>query len=147
MDAIEAIRRAKARYWIGVDTDDGALVRSVLAQECVLDYRGCCTDPTTGKDFLPAMNVVLQGRDAWQSGGLSGAGIISVHQGHHVDITLTSDASASGIWAFTDRFFVPSGKPFSRLTGYGHYHETYEKADGVWVIKTLRITRLWVEAA
>jgi hypothetical protein len=30
----------------------------------------------------------------------------------------------------------------SELHGYGHYHETYEKVDGTWRIKTLTLTRL-----
>jgi SnoaL-like domain len=144
-DAIAAIRNAKARYWRGVDLNDGDLVRSILAEDCVLDYHGCCTDPVSGVDFLPSMNVTMRGRDSWVSGGLAKAGIISVHQGHQADIELTSADSATGIWAFTDRFFVPSGKPFSRLTGYGHYHETYTCLGGAWQIKTLRITRIWVE--
>ena len=28
------------------------------------------------------------------------------------------------------------------LVGYGHYHETYEKIDGQWRIKTSKLTRL-----
>jgi len=32
------------------------------------------------------------------------------------------------------------------LTGYGHYHETYEKIGDDWKIKTTRITRIRVEA-
>jgi hypothetical protein len=31
------------------------------------------------------------------------------------------------------------------IRGYGHYHETYEKRDGSWVITTLRLTRLRVD--
>ncbi len=147
MDDIDAIKQAKARYWIGVDTNDGDMVRSVLAEDCALDYHSCCADPTSGTDFLPAMNVTLNGRANWIANGLSRAGIISVHQGHHADIELTGDNAAKGVWSFTDRFFVPSGKPFSRFTGYGFYHETYEKVAGSWLIKTLRISRIWCEVS
>jgi len=28
------------------------------------------------------------------------------------------------------------------LSGFGHYHETYQKADGTWRIKTLKLTRI-----
>jgi hypothetical protein len=31
------------------------------------------------------------------------------------------------------------------MRGFGHYHETYEKIDGAWVIKTTTLTRLRVE--
>ena len=50
-------------------------------------------------------------------------------------------------WSMTDRLFMPAGAPFSRMTGYGYYHETYEKVGGAWKIKTLRIARIRVETA
>jgi hypothetical protein len=63
LSAIEDIKQVKARYFRGVDSGDPALVRAILADECVRDYNGCCTDPATGRDFLPAMNVVLRGSE------------------------------------------------------------------------------------
>ena len=47
----------------------------------------------------------------------------------------------------TDRLVMPPGAPFAQMTGYGYYHETYENVGGGWKIKTLRISRLRVEAA
>jgi hypothetical protein len=142
--AIEEIKQAKARYFRGVDTNDAELVRSILADDCVLDYRGCCTDPATGRDYLPAMNIVMRGSASWTSGGLSG--IVSVHHGHNGEITVTSDTTASAIWPMTDRLFMPAGAPFAVMTGWGYYRETYEKTGGGWKIKTLRIERIRVEA-
>lgn len=145
--AVEAIKQVKSRYFRGLDTGDGELVRSVLADDCVLDYTGCCTDPTTGQDFLPAMNVVLRGRASWSSEAFAKASIVSVHQGHNYEITFTSDTSATAIWSMTDRLFMPPGGPFAQMTGYGYYHETYEKVGGEWKIKTLRESRIRVEAS
>ena len=143
--AIEAIKQIKARYWRGVDLCDGELVRSVLAEDCELDCHGCCTDPQTGVDHLPAMNVTLRGRDQWVSDGMARFGIVSVHQGHQADIEITGPETAKGIWAFTDRMFFPTGGDISRLTGYGFYHETYIRVAGAWQIKTMRFTRIRVE--
>lgn len=143
--AIAAIKQLKARYWRGVDLCDGDLVRSVLAEDCELDYHGCCADPQTGMDHLPAMNVTLRGRDKWMSDGMAKFGIVSVHQGHQSDIEITSPDTATAIWAFTDRMFFPAGGAFTRLTGYGFYHETYVRIDGTWLLKTTRITRIRVE--
>lgn len=143
-EAAEAIRLLKAQYWRGVDMRDDALVRSILAEDCVLDYRGCCTDPVSGKDYLPAMNVVLQGRHRWASQAV--AGFVTVHQGHHSELLPTADGAATGVWAFTDRFFWPEGGPYRTLTGYGHYHDTYERTAEGWKLKTTRITRLRVDA-
>ena len=88
---VEAIRQVKARYWRGVDSGDGALVRSILARDCTLDFRGCCTDPRSGTDFLPAMNVVMRGRESWKSDALSE--IVSVHHGHQSEITIHAGPS------------------------------------------------------
>ena len=145
--AIEEIRKLKAAYWRGVDMADGDLVRSILAEDCELDYMGCCTDPQTGADHMPAMNVVLRGRDSWISDAFEGPRVVTVHQGHQAEIEVTGQTSAKGIWVFTDRFFMPDGAPFSRLTGYGHYHDTYELQDGSWKLKTTRITRIRVEVS
>jgi hypothetical protein len=144
--AIEAIKHVKACYFRGVDTGDGELVRSILAEDCVLDYRGSCVDPQTGRDFLPAMGIVLRGRASWSADGLAKAGIVSVHQGHHCEVMPLSERTARSIWSMTDRLFMPCGAPFSQLTGYGHYHSTYEKVGDSWQIKTLSLSRIRVEA-
>lgn len=147
LSAIEEIRQLKARYFRGVDQSDGDLVRSVLAEDCVLDYIGCCVDPATGRDFIPAMNVVLRGRDSWVADGMSKLGIVSVHQGHNFEVEFDSDTSARGIWSMTDRLYFPPGGAFALMTGYGHYIETYGKIGDAWKLKTTRITRIRVEVS
>ena len=140
------IMQLKASYFRGVDTCDGDLVRGILAEDCVLDYIGCCTDPKSGKDFIPAMNVVLRGRDSWLSDGMSRLGIVSVHQGHNCEVRFTGETTAKVIWSMTDRLWFPPGGEYSLMTGHGHYHETYEKIGGAWQLKTTHITRIRVEA-
>lgn len=73
-------------------------------------------------------------------------GIVSVYQGHHCEMELTSDTTAQAVWSMTDRLYMPESAPFSVMTGYGYYHETYEKMDATWKIKTLRLTRIRVAA-
>ena len=145
--ATDEITQLKARYFRGVDTCDADLVRAVLAEDCVLNFMGCCTDPKTRRDFIPAMNVILRGRSSWRSDGMSRFGIVSVHQGHNFELEFMSDTTAKGIWSMSDRLYFPPGGAFSLMTGYGHYLETYEKCDQRWMIKTVRITRIRVEAS
>ena len=147
LTALDDLRQLKARYFRGVDTCDGDLVKGILAQDCTLDYRGCCTDPASGRDFIPAMNVVLHGRDAWMSDGLAKFGIVSVHQGHNFEAEFLGDGIAKGVWSMTDRLWFPPGGEFSLMTGHGHYHETYVKVGGAWQIKTTQITRIRVEVS
>ncbi len=145
--ARDDLTQLKARYFRGVDAGDGDLVRSLLAEDCILDYRGCCTDPASGRDFIPAMNVVLKGRASWKSDGMSRFGIVSVHQGHNFELEFTGDTTAKGVWSMTDRLWFPPGGAFSLMVGYGHYLETYEKVAGTWLLKTTHITRIRVEVS
>jgi hypothetical protein len=52
---------------------------------------------------------------------------------------LTSSTTARGTWALHD---VVRLIPMVTLRAYGHYDETYEKADGQWRLKSSRLTRL-----
>lgn len=145
LKAIEEIRQVKARYFRGLDTADSELVRGILAKDCVLEYTGCCTDPKSGRDFFPAMNIVVRGSTAWSSSGLAAMGVVSVHHVHNDEISITGEATARAVWSTTDRLFMPAEAEFSVMTGYGYYFETYEKIAGSWKIKTLQIERLRVE--
>jgi hypothetical protein len=92
------------------------------------------------------MNIVMEGRASWSSGGLRDIGIVSAHHGHNSEITIESSTSARAIWSMTDHLFMPPGGEYSVMTGYGFYHEIYEKIDGSWLIKSLRIERTRVES-
>src|SRR5205823_5434530 len=69
--------------------------------------------------------------------------LLTVHHGHMPEIEITSPTTASGIWAMEDLVRGLDGK--NPMRGYGHYHETYERIDGHWKIKTLLLTRLRVD--
>ena len=72
---------------------------------------------------------------------------ISVHHGHTRIIEITSDTTATGVWAMEDRLYRgknnPNGPGF--VLGFGHYHETYVKLAKGWRLKTTLLTRLYVE--
>jgi hypothetical protein len=146
LTAVEAIKLLKARYFRGVDTGDGALVRSLLAEDCVLDYRDCFVDPVSGRDHFPALSMVMRGRAAYSGNGLAEIGVVSAHYGPNCEIEIDNASSARGIWSMTDRLVMPVGGAVRELLGHGYYHETYIKVGGDWLIKTLRIVRTRVEA-
>jgi hypothetical protein len=64
---------------------------------------------------------------------------VTVHQVHAPEVELTSATTARGTWALND---IVRLLPALTLNGSGHYHETYEKSDGQWRIKTSKLTRL-----
>ena len=127
MDDIEAIRRLKARYFRTMDTKDWAGMRRVFTDDVVMDTSSSGGGVIAGADdFLAFLEPIL--RD-----------VVTVHHGHMPEIELTSPTTAVGIWSMEDMLRWPDG---SELHGFGHYHETYEKVDGAWRIKTSTLTRL-----
>ncbi|WP_420920353.1 nuclear transport factor 2 family protein [Mycobacterium kansasii] len=95
-----------------------------------------------GSDTSQAGGRVIRGADEFVSYVRHALGKPSqptVHQVHAPEITLTSPTTATGIWALED---VVRLGPGVNLNGRGHYHETYEKLDGSWLIKSSTLTRL-----
>lgn len=127
MDDIEAIKQLKARYCRMLDTKDWDGFRQVFTDDVVMDSTESGGSVITGADtYLTYLSANLADR-------------VTVHHCHTPEITLTSPSSATGIWAMEDRVSFTDGR---ELSGFGHYHESYEKADGAWRIKTLRLTRI-----
>ena len=146
--AVEEIKKLKARYFRGVDGKDPALLETVFTEDVVLDARGSTTDPDSGANAVPEGTAEpLRGRGrVIEMVQKVLAGATTVHQGQMPEIDITSDTTATGIWSFFDLLRFPPGAPVSELAGYGHYHETYVRIDRAWRIKTIRITRLRVDA-
>jgi uncharacterized protein (TIGR02246 family) len=130
MDDIEAIKKLKARYFRTMDGKDWAGYRQVFTDDVVMDTSEAGGNVIEGADaFLEFLVPVLQD-------------VVTVHQGHMPEIDLTSSTTATGIWALEDLLQYPGG---AEMRGYGHYHETYEKLDGQWLIKSSKLTRLRVD--
>jgi hypothetical protein len=130
MDDLESIKQLKARYCRLLDTKDWSGMRQVFTDDAVVDSTGSGGEVITGADaFIEYLSTLL-------------ADDVTVHQCHTPEITLTSASSATGIWAMEDRIRFTDGLD---LTGFGHYHETYEKADGQWRITLTRLTRLRID--
>ncbi|MCX2931625.1 nuclear transport factor 2 family protein [Mycobacterium sp. CVI_P3] len=126
---VEAIKQLKARYCRLLDTKDWAAWRDIFTDDFV-------------SDTTESGGVLIHGADEFVEFIRSTLGKPSqptVHQVHAPEIELTSPQAASGIWALND---VVRLGPGVNLQGYGHYHETYEKSDGQWRIKTSKLTRL-----
>jgi uncharacterized protein (TIGR02246 family) len=127
VDDIEAIRRLKARYFRTLDTKDWDAMRQVFTDDVVMDTTQSGGGRVEGADeFMAFLREALDGT-------------VTVHQGHMPEIDLTSETTATGIWALNDIVIWPNGM---RLDGYGHYHETYQKGPDGWRISSSTLTRL-----
>lgn len=126
---LEEIRQLKARYCRLLDSKDWAAWRTLFAEDFISDTSEAGGRLITGADdFVQSIREHL-GKPSQPT----------VHQVHSPEITLTSATTATGVWAMQD---VVRLAPGVNLLGYGHYHETYAKVDGQWVIRTSRLTRL-----
>ena len=130
MGHLEAIKQLKARYFRTMDTKDWEGMRDVFAADVVVDTTTSDGNVVKGADeFMAFLREALQE-------------VVTVHHGRMPEIELTSATTAKGIWAMQDLLKWPDGR---ELSGYGHYHETYELVDAAWRIKTLTLTRLRVD--
>jgi hypothetical protein len=134
-DELEELRKLKARYCRFLDTKDVESWRGVFTPDVVVTLDMAVS--TAGAD--PQTAPPIEGVDNFVPMVLGGlVGVATKHHCHTPELTLTSDTSATGIWAMEDLLIFGDGR---ELFGAGHYHETYEKTDGSWRIKTLHLTR------
>ena len=141
LQAIEAIKQLKACYWRAVDTKDSAMLHSVLAHDCLVDFR----------DAMGAHNEAQLWRTAERFCADTmavTAGVVTVHHGFPPEITVTAPDEAEAIWPFEDLVWVEgtaSALPFRRFRGWGHYRDRYRKTETGWKIARTTISRLRIE--
>jgi hypothetical protein len=127
MDDLEMIRQLKARYCRTMDTKDWDGMRRLFADDVAVDTTESGGARTRGADeFIDGLRLIL-------------ADAVTVHHCHMPELELTSPTTASGIWAMEDMLRFADR---TELHGFGHYHETYERRDGTWLITSLTLTRL-----
>jgi hypothetical protein len=135
--AIEEIKRLKSKYFYGLDHKDWDLWRrEVFAAD------GRLIVPEASKEAIGVDAVIAYVSE-------STGDQVSVHHGHMPNIEITSDDTATGIWAMEDRLYRTNERPLqdgsTYLHGFGHYHETYVRTAAGWRIQSTRLTRLRVE--
>ena len=94
--AVEEIKQLKARYWRGVDSKDETLLRSVFADDAIIDFRSEFQDGDEGQLETPSPDafarLVLE----------AFVGVITAHHGYTPEIDFISDIEAAGIWPMED---------------------------------------------
>jgi choline dehydrogenase-like flavoprotein len=125
----------------------GRNMREHLIYTMQFDIRGVTNDPRTGVNVVPSVSegVIVASARVVQPIKEGITGVTCVHHGHMPELALTGDTTATGIWSMEDVLKWPDDSPIESMHGFGHYFETYEKMDGHWKIKTLKITRLMLD--
>jgi SnoaL-like domain len=120
---IEAIRQLKARYCLVVDAQDWARYRDLFTDDARIGGELPLTGEPSGRAYDPDAFVaaVSQTLRGW----------LTLHTVHGSLIELTSDTTARGLWAYTQRGFGHTG---------GYYNEEYAKGEHGWRIAAMQIT-------
>lgn len=134
--AIAEIRRLKARRVRSMDTKDWAGYAACHTSDAVtttFQSEVGDADPVVGGEAIAArLARQLEGRT-------------TAHQIHEPEIEITSQTTATGIWPMEDMLWWSEGGSGHWIHGYGHYHETYERIDGEWLIKSRSLSRIRVD--
>ncbi|CAM4514632.1 major membrane immunogen (membrane-anchored lipoprotein) [Paenibacillus endophyticus] len=129
LDDIEQIKQLKARYFRFVDEKKWT---------------------EFGDIFTSDAKIISEGVDYSKGGGAAYGKMIgdlvgkapTVHHGYMPEIEIIDKDHATGIWAMEDLLTFPDAKDaYPGHHGYGQYHETYTKVNGVWKISSTELTR------
>lgn len=125
---IEAIQQLKYRYIRGIDEKLWGQIEACFVPEATCSYSG-------GK-------YAFEGRDAimkFLTESMDRPTFLSAHRVHHPEIELTSDTTATGIWALDD--YVIDEQYGLTIHGAAFYRDEYVKRAGEWKIRHTGYTR------
>ena len=129
---LEAIRRLKYAYFRTLDLKQFDQLGLLFTEDATAAYEDAQT--------------TLDGREAivtWLTEALGGPEIVTEHHGHHPEIDLTSDTTATGTWYLQDRVIVPSAD--LEIAGTAFYSDRYTKTGGNWRIAHTGYRRVFEE--
>lgn len=127
---VDAIEQLKATYFSSIDAKNWTGLRDLL-------------DPNVVEDTTCSAGPIIYGRDPFISFlKLTLGNATTHHQGTDPHIKINSATTASGLWTLED-VLVFGG--VLGVHGYGHYNDTYVKANGKWVVKTSKLTRTRID--
>lgn len=132
LEATEAICRLKYTYFRLLDTKRFDELGDLFTEDGTADYESA-PRPYTGRaeivEFLTS--------------SLADLGMVTLHQGHHPEIEVSDDGTATGTWYLSDKVFVPA-YDFA-LAGTALYEDRYRCVGGEWKISHTGYVRIYEE--
>ena len=121
LEAIEAIKMLKARYFHACDTRQPDLVRACFAPGPItLDYGR--VGQFSNRDDMLAVFTRLACNEH----------IVEMHHGQNPQITIHSETDASAVWGLYYYLIDTRQQTATQLAGF--YHDDYSCIDGEWLI-------------
>jgi hypothetical protein len=131
-DAVESIRRLKYAYFRLLDTKQFAELGELFAE-----------DGTTAYESGSLRQVGREAIVEFLTTSLSDPGIVHVHNGHHPEIDVHADGTASGTWYLEDKVIIPAFDLI--LGGTALYDDTYVQIGDQWRIRHTGYRRIYEE--
>ena len=133
LEAIEAIRQLKYRYWRHLDCKQWDELAQCFTPDAEVSYGD-------GQYEFQGVERII--------GFLRGAlgvdtGSVTIHHGHHPEIQLTGDDTASGSWALYNYMYNVRQDRGVRIGAY--YQDDYLRLDGGWRIRRIGYRTLFHE--
>jgi hypothetical protein len=129
---LEAVRRLKYAYFRTLDLKEFDRLGELLTDDATASYED-------GRTTLEGRTAIVQ----WLSEALGSADIVTEHHGHHPEIDLESETTASGVWYLQDRVIVASAD--LEIGGTAFYRDRYRKDEGEWRIAHTGYMRVFEE--
>ena len=132
LEAIEAIKRLKYKYMRCLDQKRWQEMAECFTEDATAAYSGG-KYAYDGRDAILEFLETSMGRDSF----------LSSHRVHHPEIELTSDTTATGVWAMED--VVIDTHFHVTIRGAAFYEDEYVRVGGRWRIKSTGYRRTYEE--
>jgi hypothetical protein len=128
---IEAIKQLKHAYFRCIDTANLDELASLIHEDVSVSFKG------------GTYEWKLQGKQQYVDNiGVSfSKESVGQHNGHHPEIQMLSETTATGLWYLVDNMWLL--KHNAKTFGTALYWDRYEKVAGKWLIKDTRYERLY----
>lgn len=133
IEDVDAIKQLKYRYWRYLDTKQWDELATCFAPDASVAY-GSGRYEFHGVEAIMKFLRESLGRER---------GAVTIHQGHHPEIQLTSATTAQGTWALYNYMYNVKENRGIRIGAY--YHDDYVKAAGVWKFQHIGYENLFHE--
>jgi hypothetical protein len=133
LEDIEAIKQLKYRYWRHLDLKEWDEMAACFAPDATVSYG-------EGKYEFRGVDAIMQ--FLRQSLGRE-TGSVTIHQGHHPEIELTGDTTATATWALYNYMFNERQRRGIRIGAY--YRDRLVKLDGAWKFRHIGYTYIFHE--
>ena len=133
LEDIEAIKQLKHRYWRYLDLKRWEELARLFLPDATVSYG-------SGKYQFQGVDPIM--RFLSESLGKE-SGSVTIHHGHHPEIVVTSETTATGTWALYNYMFNEKQRRGIRIGAY--YEDVYAKVGGEWKFKHIGYTTIFHE--